>query len=396
MLLEFIFDNCFSYKDEAYFSMEAVKKTSKKNEFESFNDHRILKSSIIFGPNASGKSNLMKSLKTFQNLVLKDDKKSNPYPTYANNQECINFCITILMEKIIYRYSVSYYIDEIVDERLEIEEGKEFVTYFHRIKQNYKIIPKELNLFIAKTRKDSLFLNTAKTFNDPHCLNVFRWFRNNLFFISREVPPVLNRLHRLQNDDKRKSNLIDFLQAADFNIVDFTVNESNVILPDELKQLFKSTNDFKEYQVTIVHKKDNGETFGLQINQESDGTQKMIALSTILLTLSNSTVFIDEFDDSFHLGLSKALIDVFNSDENSNQVILTSHELDLMDSGFKKEQIYFTDRKEDGTTELYSVYDFKSEENRRDYSYIKRYNKGLFGAVPSILVGKLKEIIKGE
>ena len=122
----------------------------------------------------------------------------------------------------------------------------------------------------------------------------------------------------------------------------------------------------------------------------------MIALSTILLTLSNSTVFIDEFDDSFHLGLSKALIDVFNSDENSNQVILTSHELDLMDSGFKKEQIYFTDRKEDGTTELYSVYDFKSEENRRDYSYIKRYNKGLFGAVPSILVGKLKEIIKGE
>ena len=71
MLLEFVFNNCYSYKDEAYFSMEAVKKTRKNNEFASFNGHRILKSAIIFGPNASGKSNLMKSLRTFQNLVLK-------------------------------------------------------------------------------------------------------------------------------------------------------------------------------------------------------------------------------------------------------------------------------------------------------------------------------------
>ncbi|ETA74333.1 abortive infection protein [Ligilactobacillus equi] len=74
MLLEFIFRNSYSYQNETYFSMEAVKKTQIKNEFPKFNKHRILKSAVTFGPNASGKSNLLKSLKTFQDLVMRDDK----------------------------------------------------------------------------------------------------------------------------------------------------------------------------------------------------------------------------------------------------------------------------------------------------------------------------------
>ena len=207
MLLEFVFNNCYSYKDEAYFSMEAVKKTRKNNEFASFNGHRILKSAIIFGPNASGKSNLMKSLRTFQNLVLKDDKLKNPFPTYANNPDSINFEITILIEETIYKYSVSYCSDEIIEEHLEIEEGNEFVTYFHRIKGNYEVIPRELVLLQNKTRMDSLFLITGKAFNDHHCLNVFRWFRNNLIFYLSRGPACFRSSFKLQKDKKgRKIN----------------------------------------------------------------------------------------------------------------------------------------------------------------------------------------------
>ena len=64
-----------------------------------------------------------------------------------------------------------------------------------------------------------------------------------------------------------------------------------------------------------------------------------------------------------------------------------------MDAGFKKEQIYFTEKRHDSNTDLYSLYDFKSEENRADYQYKKRYENGLFGAVPAILVGKLKQAV---
>ena len=140
--------------------------------------------------------------------------------------------------------------------------------------------------------------------------------------------------------------------------------------------------------------KDEEGQFSLTLEAESDGTKKLIALAIILALLRNSTILIDEFDDSFHVELSKAFIEVFNSDESNNQFILTSHELSLMDSGFKKEQIYFTEKADRSTTELYSVYDFKSEENRQDYSYIKRYQKGLFGAIPEILIGKLKQSLE--
>ncbi|WP_270336070.1 AAA family ATPase [Ligilactobacillus agilis] len=169
----------------------------------------------------------------------------------------------------------------------------------------------------------------------------------------------------------------------------------------KLRNLFKQDSDrFKDYQMIVRHKEFDGTPnegeFSLLLDQESDGTKKLIALAIILISCKNSTILIDEFDDSFHVELSKAMIEVFNSIENSNQFILTSHELALMDSGFKKEQIYFTEKKDRSTTELYSVYDFKSEENRRDYSYIKRYQKGLFGAIPEILVGKLKQAIERE
>src|SRR5699024_1664304 len=126
----------------------------------------------------------------------------------------------------------------------------------------------------------------------------------------------------------------------------------------------------------------------------SDLTKKLIALAIILVLYNNSTILIDEFDDSFHVELSKAMIEVFNSNKQSNQFILTSHELALMDSGFKKEQIYFTEKADRSTTELYSVYDFKSEENRQDYSYVNRYQKDMFDAIPELLVGKLKEYLE--
>lgn len=400
MLLEFNFKNSFSYKDETYFSMEAAKNTQIKNEFNRLLNHRILKSTIIFGPNASGKSNVLKSLRTFRNLVLKDDKETNPYPTYVGNKEAIFYEVIIYAEGSMYRYSVTYLQDEILHESLEVEKKGRFEIYFKRDRQSFTV-PDELNALTNKTRKDNLFLNTAKAFNDSHALHVFRWFRNELVFILRNTPPLLKQAYKLQKNSKDKERLLNFLKAADLNITDFEVIESDIILPNKLRDLFKQDSDrFKDYQMIVRHKEFDGTTsegeFSLMLDQESDGTKKLIALAIILISCKNSTILIDEFDDSFHVELSKAMIEVFNSVENSNQFILTSHELALMDSGFKKEQIYFTEKKDRSTTELYSVYDFKSEENRRDYSYIKRYQKGLFGAIPEILVGKLKQAIERE
>ncbi|PAY35372.1 abortive phage resistance protein [Ligilactobacillus salivarius] len=404
MLLKFIFKNSFSYKEEAYFSMEAVKGTSIRNEFDKIGKHRILKSAIIFGPNASGKSNMIKSLKSFRNLILKNDIQENPYPTYAGNEDPIFYQIVIYANNNIYRYSVSYLKEEILQESLEMEKNGDFEIYFQRKKMKYPILPDELKPLVNKTRKDNLFLITAKTFNDKPSLAVFRWFRNRLIFISRDTPPLLNQAYKIHKNIKEKEKLLNFLKAADLNITDFEVVENNSISfhitggLDEILSLSKRSRGLKGYNMTIRHKafdgvNDNGQ-FSLDLSAESDGTKKLIALAIILVSYNNSTILIDEFDDSFHVELSKAMIEVFNSNKQSNQFILTSHELALMDSGFKKEQIYFTEKADRSTTELYSVYDFKSEENRQDYSYVKRYQKGMFGAIPEILVGKLKESLE--
>lgn len=398
MLLEFVFKNSYSYKDETYFSMEAGKGTAIRNEFKKKGKHRILKSAIMFGPNASGKSNMMKSLMTFRDLVLRDDKQENPYPTYAGNEEPIFYQVVIRANNKIYRYSVSYLKDEILQEKLEVEVKGKFEVYFQRENMNYTVLPDELETLTSKTRKDSLFLTTAKAFNDKPSLDVFRWFINNLIFISRDTAPLLSQAYKLQKNAKYKAKLLNFLKAADLNIIDFEVVETNVSIPEELQALMKTNKSFKSHNMIIRHKMFNGRDekgqFPLTLAAESDGTKKLIALAIILTLFHDTTIMIDEFDDSFHVELSKAIIEVFNSNKKNNQFILTSHELALMDSGFKKEQIYFTEKEDRSTTELYSVYDFKSEENRQDYSYVKRYKKGLFGAVPEVLVGKLKESLE--
>lgn len=395
MLIEFTFENCYSYKKDAYLSLEAVKKTKIKNEFERINKHRILKNVIIFGANASGKSNIIKALTTFRDLILRNDKEQNPYPTFASNTEPITFSATIVSENQVYTYSVSYNEKAILKEKLERDVNNKKVIYFERQEDKYVVIPEELQLLVPKTRKDSLFLITAKTFNDQECLNVFKWFRQNLTIVSSQNSYItLELLYKKQHDKRFKDKMLSFLQAADFNIIDFEVVESE--WPDPIRELFKKSNsNFKNYQMILRHKNNVGddECFSLTLEAESDGTRKFISLAIDILLKKNKTIVIDEFDNSFHLELSQALIELFNSEENTNQFILTSHELNLMDTNLKKEQIYFTERNDSGTT-LYSIYDFKSEENRSDYLYFSRYRNGMFGALPQILIGKLRAAMK--
>ncbi|MEI2414157.1 hypothetical protein V8V50_09490 [Ligilactobacillus salivarius] len=172
---------------------------------------------------------MIKSLKSFRNLILKNDIQENPYPTYAGNEDPIFYQIVIYANNNIYRYSVSYLKEEILQESLEMEKNGDFEIYFQRKKMKYPILPDELKPLVNKTRKDNLFLITAKTFNDKPSLAVFRWFRNRLIFISRDTPPLLNQAYKIHKNIKEKEKLLNFLKAADLNITDFEVVENNSI-----------------------------------------------------------------------------------------------------------------------------------------------------------------------
>jgi len=243
----------------------------------------------------------------------------------------------------------------------------------------------------------------AKTFNDTHSINVYQWFREDLidtntsigyrnFFMDFGIVDF-----KALKNEKHKNAVLKFMRAADVSIEDIVVIEEKVkMLNDEdfhkvvERQVTRLLLKHRQYDQAGNRLSD----FTLDISQESEGTMKLLYLASIILLNKNRTILIDEFDKSIHFEFSQALLELFNSAQSNNQFILTTHQLGLMDFNFKKEQIYFVERKDDGVSDLYSAYDFSIETNRKDYSYLKRYMDGQFGATPIILLDTLKETIK--
>jgi len=404
MLIEFTFKNVYSYKNESYFSMEAAKGTKITNEFSKVNGHRILKNAIIFGSNASGKSNLLDALKLMKNLISRFPGYTSllPFPSFASvKDEPIMLSAMILNSGFVYRYTLSYFPKKIISEKLEIKLEDEFEVYFERKDDEYITIPDALKILVSKTPKDFLFLKTARTFNDTHSLHICQWFNECLLYIDTSIGHHYSRVFGNPsiplkiNDEEHKSAVLKFMRAADINIEDMIVIEETIPMLDEDNEFFKG----KQTRLLLKHRHYDKEgkrlpDFTLDFSQESEGTRKLLYLASIILSNKNRTILIDEFDSSLHFELSQALLELFNSSANNTQFILTTHQLGLMDFNFKKEQIYFVERKDDGISDLYSAYDFSIEKNRKDYSYLKRYMEGQFGATPIILLDTLKETIK--
>ena len=131
---------------------------------------------------------------------------------------------------------------------------------------------------------------------------------------------------------------------------------------------------------------------------ESTGTKQMMAVAlTLLYSLHKDRVIImDEFDDSFHLSLTKALLNIINSESNTNQFIFTTHNLNLLDSNLRVDQIYLMEKDFMGKTDVYSLFDFNELKgvSRSDISFAKRYLNGQFGALPDIDVEGMNRLFK--
>lgn len=125
----------------------------------------------------------------------------------------------------------------------------------------------------------------------------------------------------------------------------------------------------------------------------------MIKIALCILASLESpgkVLLFDEFDDSFHLNLSKALVKIFNSKSNFNQFILTSHALELLECELRKDQIFFAEKDFDGESHLYSIFDFLDLNSRTDISYLNRYLQGEFGAIPQVHINSILKLINKE
>jgi len=385
MLISFLVKNFFSIKDELLFTMEATryKSDTLTNDFE-IGKLNLLKSAVIFGPNASGKSNIVFAMEKMRDIVEKSAKQkitSNPFKfdIKFNNQPTM-YEVKFLFNTVIYRYGFKIDKEIIVEEWLYYKNNKPRARenqYFQRNNQNFENFgefKKEADLIKKedKTREDRLYLAIVSEFNGKISREVISWFSIFNSFSGIHDDLTAFTLDKMDNGIQQE-RIIDFLQSADFGIVDLKENKK-----DGLKTI-----------ETYHHKYSNKKFVGLEslsLEDESDGTQKLFELTgAIMETLDKGEILvIDELDNSFHTKITEEIIKLFHSEKNINnaQLIFVSHDTNILTQRlFRRDQIWFTEKDIYGETKLFSLIDFGT---RKDTSLEKNYLAGKYGSIPII------------
>ena len=419
MIVDFTVKNFRSFKDRETLSAEAGERLRKFNASNTMliSKTRILKNLLLFGPNGSGKSNMLIALKLMKQMILNDPvnvTQKLPYQPFAfsNDQgRPTLFQIDFFYEGTEYQYCFSYNAEEILSESLKTRPPRhsKFKLFFERGK-NKNFVPQSLRRILKQTKPNSLLLYNAQKNNDQLAINVMKWFSENLIFF--DDFQINEDMLEMVDQPDIKNAIIEFLQFADFNIEDVTIEKVAVPpMPQEFKKILNQIGGNVQLPTTqsrlfTVHKIYNadGEVIGKRqwdLNSESLGTQKIFLIALVLLYAQkygdNKTLIFDEFDDSLHVELSKNLVQVFNSSENMNQIISTTHELQLLDQNLRVDQIYLFEKDFEGISTLNSIFDFDDSRNkgRTDIGYMKRYIKGRYGAYPQIELKEMEEALKG-
>ncbi len=414
MLINFSVSNYLSFKDKMTFSMVASKRGELEDEnvFQVDDKLRLLRSAVIYGANASGKSNLIKAMTFVRGFVLNSAKTqvtdeidvTNFKLDEGHSKRPSFFEINFIYNKVKYRYGFEVDRKKVYKEWLYFVPNVQELLLFYRDKGEYKIGPKfrnEAKGLIRKIRDNVLFVSVAAQFNGPISTNICKWFDKFRTLFGRDTDTVVTdfTLDRLKDKDY-KEDILKFVKIADLGIEDISAerikikSETEIInVPKQFKELIMKTGGIlMGRKIVTTHLKKKGEKkipeyFDLE-KEESEGTKKIFAIAgPIFFTLKNNSILLfDEFVSNLHPKLARAIIKLFNSkltNPGNAQLIFDSHDITLLDIELlRRDQIWFTEKNEDGATDLYSLAEFKGI--RKDASHAKNYLLGKYGSIPFI------------
>ncbi len=400
-LIEFSVENFKIFKNKATFSTAARKSV---HTFENSGEN-LLKTSLIYGPNASGKSTLFDALAVMRNLIINSatiqEGTKLPYHKFLlsdKKNSPIAWELVFSLDKKIFRYSFSILNDRIFRETLFeiLSKGKE-KKYLVRDERSIKLfdVLRGSEDVIAKTRKETLFLSAASQWNNSLAMEITAGFKN-ISIISGSTNEMYRNftVNLFKDNPEIKNKILSFLKKADFCINDGMVEKME--LPELVKKQIMLMNNQQQIPnfvdtINFSHAKFNSkkENIGFEkinMGNESVGTQKFFdILGPIIDTIENGKVlFIDEFDNSLHPFLTKFVLDIFEkSNPNNAQLVVTTHDTSLLShkNDFDKAQIWFTEKDKFGAGNLFSLAEFKL---RNDTEYAKKYLEGRFGALPFV------------
>ena len=398
MLVNFKVKNFRSFKEKVEFSMEAAAEIVEHREshVRNIGGYDLLKSAVLFGANASGKSNFVKALASLYLLITEPTKDANESliaNTFFGNSQNISYQIEFIKNSKHFCYELEVNVNEVVVEKLFIDDK----LYFERQKQKFVKIPEKIDGQVENIRCNQLLIFFAQSQNDPDAIDAYTWFNQDLIFANfgrQQISDIKDLMSNLKNN-KFKEKFLAFLKYADFSITNVDVLD-NIPKLDEV-----SARNYPIWlHIITTHIDEDGKEFRITMLDESEGTQEfvLIALQLMFKNLDKGKVLIfDEFNRSLHQELSQAVLHLINSEKQINQFILTTHELSLISNNLRRDQIYFTEKNQNGSTDIYSLYDFDDTEIcEEDIDHKMRYLAGSYGAIPIISTVVLESILEED
>lgn len=445
MLIKFTVENYRSFKEEQIFTMRARKHSRLNEHLINGLENRFLKCGVLYGANASGKTNFIKATNFAKNIVINGvipGKIINRYFRIDKSMYEIPGKFEFEIENngcdYIYGFKISYLHNRICEEWLyQIEKNKKICIFYRKneneirtqlrfsskkIQQRFYIYAEDVDestTLLAEFASHKLQgIEEFKPFFD-----VYSWFQKLIiifpesiygdykqFFLNDNKSTFARLLSyfdtgvdRIIGDEKTVDEVLSFLPekvrndiisnlCSGFNekdseyevSVDLSINNKRISISRD------ATGKFIAQQLMMDHG-NNSDLFDLE--DESDGTRRLFDLIPIYSKLyEDRVVFIDELDRSFHSKLTEEFINKFceNSKNNKSQLIFTTHDINLLNlTKFRQDEIWFVERVEDKSSKLYSLKDFKE---RFDKDVQKEYMLGKYGAVPHFCKYKIMDV----
>jgi AAA15 family ATPase/GTPase len=381
---------------------------------------RLVKSAVVYGANASGKSKLIEALSDFGQFIRNSSKESTAgdavpvepfWLSTVSVEEPTEFEIVFIHKDILYRYGFEATSERVLAEWFYYRNPKDVRTaketqVFYRdsdgidANRSFSVGVIKEAIKTNQILENVLLVSFAAKYNNEHARNLLEWFGTLRGLSGLQLSQAYTA--RRSKDPDFKKRVLGLLQAADLSIVDYAVEETDELpsdMPESLRETLKQQLKEKKAvwtSINTIHKQYNelrlpvdDAVFSMS-EDESAGTQKFFALTGPLLdVLDNGYVlFVDELDSKLHPNLVCKIVEMFHSpvlNQKRAQLIFNTHDTNLLASGhFRRDQIWFTEKDRYGAVTLYSLGEFKTDMVKKGDDFERKYLEGRYAGVPHL------------
>jgi AAA15 family ATPase/GTPase len=414
MIINIKVNNSYVFASNVELSLNADMRQKKFGyNVYSENNFNVLKSIGIYGPNNVGKTCLLKSIRNIRNVIL--NKNINLSSNIFNESNITELGVTFLEAGKKYAYDFKYNTKEkeFIYEKFVLIERDDYgnekphtLLLRDSINKEYFFEDKSIENMMKLTSKSNILIHLIDEAENKHfekVKSILISFASKIDYVDMNNIPIKKTIDLLKNKDNMQDKIVNFIVNSDLDMENFKYNDNAVLdikindnagekaqekaldIPDRIMDQIRLTSVYKGKSVSSM-------LF------DSTGTKKIIALSSYIIEAleKGRILIIDELDSSIHFKLARAIVSMFNNELNRNaQLIFSVHDINLMDCKklFRKEQIWFIHKDEEGVY-LYSLSDFTASDGVRDTTnIIEKYKKGFLGAVPDPnLINTLLEV----